>query len=582
MKVSCVMSQFRRFRSHWLAVLLLLVLGPSISATQALHATGTVRHHAVMRPVPKPTGSLAPAPSTQLNETFNWAGYAIESFLTGDIYTSAQGSWVVPASTFVNAANVTTSGMDAGTEASSNWVGIGGTCTDATCASSDPSLIQLGTESDAFNDGSHNYFAWYELLPANSVTISDQNNNPLPVSPGDVITASVQCVASCGPGTQTWVLSMVDKTQGWTFTQDFSYASSLLSAEWIEEAPSDDNNNVFPLADFGQSSFTSTSANGANPNLNYLLDGIAMTDSNDPNAKNPTIFQTAIPSMPSGGDAFSACWAAGSGFAPCSYSGLPAPNTPQLVAAVLPSSRSVVVDSTATVFTTIVNPGPGQGNSCAIQPLSNGNTFSGTFFYQTTSAATNTPDGTPNTPVNIPAGGAQSFLLGLTPQQISAATDVQFSYVCQGELPALPIIGVNTLAFSASTTAVPDVIAEVSTVTNDGTLHIPGATATGAFAMATANLGAAGPLTVTANTGSAALPLTITVCETVTGTGACMAPPAASVPVTIGAGAEPTFSIFATAAGAVPFIAATNRIFVQFTDGTGTVRGSSSVAVTTN
>jgi hypothetical protein len=45
--------------------------------------------------------------------------------------------------------------------------------------------------------------------------------------------------------------------------------------------------------------------------------------------------------------------------------------------------------------------------------------------------------------------------------------------------------------------------------------------------------------------------------------------------------ATPTFGIFATASGAVPFLPATNRIFVQFSDATGVVRGSTSVAVET-
>jgi hypothetical protein len=50
---------------------------------------------------------------------------------------------------------------------------------------------------------------------------------------------------------------------------------------------------------------------------------------------------------------------------------------------------------------------------------------------------------------------------------------------------------------------------------------------------------------------------------------------------TINAGATPTFAIFATASGQVPFDPANNRIFVIFSDAGGTVRGSTSVAVET-
>jgi hypothetical protein len=50
---------------------------------------------------------------------------------------------------------------------------------------------------------------------------------------------------------------------------------------------------------------------------------------------------------------------------------------------------------------------------------------------------------------------------------------------------------------------------------------------------------------------------------------------------TINTDDTPTFAIFATSSGIVPFVPATNRISVQFTDTNGTVRGSTSVAVET-
>ena len=49
----------------------------------------------------------------------------------------------------------------------------------------------------------------------------------------------------------------------------------------------------------------------------------------------------------------------------------------------------------------------------------------------------------------------------------------------------------------------------------------------------------------------------------------------------VNANATPTFGIFATATGSVPFDPANNRIFVQFGDEGGVVRGSTSVAVET-
>jgi hypothetical protein len=50
---------------------------------------------------------------------------------------------------------------------------------------------------------------------------------------------------------------------------------------------------------------------------------------------------------------------------------------------------------------------------------------------------------------------------------------------------------------------------------------------------------------------------------------------------TINANATPTFGIFVTGGGSVPFSTAVNRVFVRFADSTGAVRGSTSVAVRT-
>jgi hypothetical protein len=53
------------------------------------------------------------------------------------------------------------------------------------------------------------------------------------------------------------------------------------------------------------------------------------------------------------------------------------------------------------------------------------------------------------------------------------------------------------------------------------------------------------------------------------------------VSTTIATNATLTFAVLVGARGAVPFLPATNRIFVQFRDAGGTVRGPTSVAVTT-
>jgi hypothetical protein len=135
------------------------------------------------------------------------------------------------------------------------------------------------------------------------------------------------------------------------------------------------------------------------------------------------------------------------------------------------------------------------------------------------------------------------------------------------------------LLLSGSTTPVPDIVALAATSQKDGTLHLMGTTGSNAFAVATVNVGASAQITATANTGAVTLPLAIALCQTDPTSGQCLSPPASSVTTTVNANATPTLGMFATASGSVPFDPANNRIFVQFGDAGGVVRGSTSVAV---
>jgi subtilase family serine protease len=254
------------------------------------------------------------------------------------------------------------------------------------------------------------------------------------------------------------------------------------------------------------------------------------------------------------------------------------PPTSPLVAAVLPASRSATVGNPVTAFATIINGGSGATPQCAIAPEGD---LPLNFVYQTTNPATNGLIGTANTPVDIAAGQAQSFVIALTPTAAFAPVQVPFSFACSNVPPAPIVTGLNTLLLSSSTTPVPDIVALAGTASNDGILHIPGASAAGAFAVATVNVGAADTITATANTGSVQLPLSISLCETDPASGQCITTIGASAAVAIAANATPTFAIFGQASGAIPFDPANNRIVVQFTDSGGTVRGATSVAVET-
>jgi hypothetical protein len=195
--------------------------------------------------------------------------------------------------------------------------------------------------------------------------------------------------------------------------------------------------------------------------------------------------------------------------------------------------------------------------------------------------------GTRNTPVNIAAGGQQSFVIALTPTAAIAPTDVNFNFSCTNTNPAPVFAGVNTLLFSASTTPTADVVALAATLQNDGIVHVTGAPTspngppTGVFAVATVNLGASASITAAPIISDATLPVTATICQTNPQTGVCLQTPGTTAATTIIANAEPTFGIFVTASGAVPFNPANSRIFVQFTDSTGAMRGETSVAVET-
>ena len=126
--------------------------------------------------------------------TAYWSGYAVNASAP---YTSASGTFQVPRVTYDALANTT--------EYVSQWVGIGGY--------GDSTLIQLGAMEWVGSPGGASYVVWYELYPAGAVQV------PRDVNPGDVITASLQCIAACSPSSvQTWQLSLTDQTAGWTWT----------------------------------------------------------------------------------------------------------------------------------------------------------------------------------------------------------------------------------------------------------------------------------------------------------------------------------------------------------------------------
>jgi hypothetical protein len=246
-------------------------------------------------------------------------------------------------------------------------------------------------------------------------------------------------------------------------------------------------------------------------------------------------------------------------------------------AAVLPYARSILGGDTATAFATIINGGNSTATACApAQPPG----FPATFTYQTTNAA-NQLTGTPNTPVNIAAQAAQSFVFGLTPVTTFSAAEIGVLFDCSNTPVTVSVIGLNTFILSVSLAPSPDIVAIGATPTNDGIANIPGNTGTGFFAAAGVNIGSTASITASADDGGHGLPVTLTICQTNPGTGQCLSPPAASTTTTFNSNSTLTYTVFVQGNGNIPFDPANNRLFLRFKDASGVTRGATNVAVRT-
>jgi Peptidase A4 family len=231
---------------------------------------------------------LAPGLRANANSSSNWFGYnqgALEQ--GGKLFNSITANWTVPAAT------QHTSGQ---AEASSDWIGIGGGCIDSGCTATDSTLIQTGTEQDVSSTGAPSYSAWYELVPAPSLTISSMT-----VSPGDQMHASVSEVVS---DANLWTITIQDVTRNESYSTTVPYASTHASAEWIEETPLEIGTNAgfAALPNLTNPAFTSGTVNGSPVKLSPSEE-MDLTDSSGA--------VIGAPSAPnSAGSGFDACaWA---------------------------------------------------------------------------------------------------------------------------------------------------------------------------------------------------------------------------------------------------------------------------------
>lgn len=247
-----------------------------------------------------------------------------------------------------------------------------------------------------------------------------------------------------------------------------------------------------------------------------------------------------------------------------------------LNAAVLPYARAVQVNETATAFGSLINSGTSTATDCAIS-LPDG--ISAEFTYQTTNA-NNVLVGSPNTPINIPAGETQSFVFGIKPITPLNSLEIGLVFDCANSYPAITYIGLNTLILTASSDATPDLVAIGATPSNDGIVRLEGPNGAGFFATAAVNIGISGTVSASADDGGKELPVTLQLCETDNAGNwiSC----GNNLSRSVASDQSVYYTVFVTGTGQpISFDPANKRLFLRFSANGQTV-GATNVAVTTD
>jgi hypothetical protein len=230
----------------------LLAAGAACCAAAAVSVPGGQAAAAGVARFVGPVHVVTHGRGVNTNQSSNWSGYNIgiqyPQVRPGTVFTKISGEWTVPKAT------QHTKGQ---TEDSASWVGIGGGCIDDTCAATDETLIQAGTEQDVSSAGKASYGAWWELIPRPETAIR------LPVHPGNVVKVTIS-QTSAGD----WKIVIRNITTGRSFTKTTAYSSSRDTAEWIEETPLEvgtGSSGLAHLPNLGSVKFRDATLNGANP-----------------------------------------------------------------------------------------------------------------------------------------------------------------------------------------------------------------------------------------------------------------------------------------------------------------------------
>jgi hypothetical protein len=243
-----------------LALVSLTIGLTTVASASASQVTGQLIRN------PRHVHLVTPHGVINANESSNWFGYNLGAVERGgEVFNSISGDWTVPTAT-------QHSGGQA--EDSADWIGIGGGCVDSGCDATDGTLIQTGTEQDVASGGASSYDAWYEIIPAPEIEVTSMTINP-----GDRMSASISQLAT---DVDVWTITLKDLTTGQSYTTTAPYPSTMDSAEWIEETPTEigaSGAGLASLPNLSSPDWTNTEINGGPANLKDS-EQMDLTDSN--------------------------------------------------------------------------------------------------------------------------------------------------------------------------------------------------------------------------------------------------------------------------------------------------------------
>jgi peptidase A4-like protein len=193
-------------------------------ASAIVLALSTLPGHAeptyTVRPLNLP-GRTATIASFGARYSNNWSGYNLGYLSSGrQLFNQISGTWTVPTP------SKHTAGVN---EYSVNWIGIGGGLVDQRGLITDNTLIQAGTGQYIDASGVRRYFGWYEIIPGPILEIGN-----FVVNPGNRIFSEIKQPVA---GSNIWIIVLKNLSTGQKFKTTLPYASTRLTAEWIEERP---------------------------------------------------------------------------------------------------------------------------------------------------------------------------------------------------------------------------------------------------------------------------------------------------------------------------------------------------------